>query len=190
MKKALIKIITLATLLFCSNLANAKTTVNINQRKKLQANKTIFVSAKNMRVNIHKLIPMYSLQTGENLRAYHLGLKFFNPDHKVPTVEDLTDSIRSHPFFIGKFTNEPDHEEYAILRNKISHPFFILETTLNGNSDFYMVHSRGIRHFFMTTQNKHLDNLTSFSNSSGKNYPDLNSFIKCTLESHSDKYLT
>jgi len=180
MKKALIKIITIASLYFCSNLANAKTTVNINQGKKLQTNETIFIRARNMRVNVHKLIPMYSLQTGENLRAYHLGLKFFNPDHKVPTVEDLTDSIRSHPFFIGKFANEPTHEEYSILRNKISHPFFILETRLNGKSDFYMAHSNGVRHFSINTSFKSCK-MASLDNGGGKDYPDLDSFIKCTF---------
>jgi len=187
MKNTLVKTIIIAALLFCSNLASAKTTINVVQQKKIKADQIIFSSNINKNIHIRRLIPMYSMQTSENLKTYHLGHKFFNPDHKVPTANNLAVSIKSHPFFIGKFTKEPSHGEYASLKSKISHPFFILETSLNNKSDFYMVYSNGIRHF--TIQNDKMDNLASYCNSSGKNYPNLDFFIKCTLEAHSDKYL-
>jgi len=179
MKKALKKTIMIAALLFCSNLAHAKVN-DITKQKKVQADQIIFNSKISKSLNKHQLTPMLALQNSGNLRAYHVGSKFFNPLHKVPTAKDLHDSVKSHPFFIGRLVKEPSHEEYVNLKAKISHPFFILETYQNGKSDFYMVHSMGVRHFVINVQNDRQDNLASIDNSA-KDYPDIESFIECTL---------
>jgi len=188
MKKTLIKTLTIAALLFSSNLASAKAKNTVIQHKKIQADQIIFSSNVNKSIHNYRIVPMYSMQTRENLKTYHAGHKFFNLDHKVPTEKDLLDNIRSCPFFIGTFANELSHEECISLKDKADSPFFIFETHQDDRSDFYMVHSKGNRHFIITDVGTQQYEMASFCNSSGKEYPSLESFIKCTLESHSDKY--
>jgi len=183
MKNALKKTIMIAAMLFCSNLAHAKSN-NALKQNKIQAEQIFFKASVNKSFYNHQLSPMLALQSNENLRTYHLGAKFFNPAHKVPTEKDLSDSIKSHPFFIGRFTNEPNYDEYVSLKDQFNYSFFILETVKNDKIDFYMVHLKGIRHFVISTKNDRQDNLASIDNSA-KNYPDLESFIKCTLGSQS-----
>ena len=175
MKTIFMKIALVAATVFCSNFAHAKT-------NRIQAERVIFRYEMTKSENNHQIISMIALQNSGNLRAHHIGAKFFNPLYKVPTSNDLYNSIKSHPFFIGRLAKEPNHEEYVSLKNKISHPFFIFETRLKGKSDFYMVHSKGVRHFEINVQSDRQDNLASIDNSC-KDYPDMKSFIRCTLNS-------
>ncbi len=68
------------------------------------------------------------------------------------------------------------------LKNKVAYPFFIFETYSKGKSDFYMVHSKGIRHFTVDTVHDDGVYLSSIDNMH-KGYPDFKLFIKCTLKS-------
>ncbi len=178
MKNALIKTLIIAALLFCSN-SRAKANNCIVTLKKAKIQESFNTSKCNYN---HQLARMYGLQNRENLKAYHVGSKFFNPYHKVPTAENLADSIKSHQYFIGIFANEPSYDEYISLKAKVKHPFFILETCQNERSDFYMVHSKGIRHFSVKSLNKvDKNSMASIDNGGLLDYPDLDSFITCTL---------
>ncbi len=178
MKNTLVKTLIIAALLLCSNL-RAKANSCMATLKKVKMQKSFYISKSNYN---HQLARMYGLQNRENLKAYHVGSKFFDPSHKVPTVENLADSIKSHPYFIGSFANEPSYDEYISLKAKVKHPFFILETRQNERSDFYMVHSKGVRHFSIKSLNKiDKNSMASIDNSVVIDYPDLLSFIKCTL---------
>ena len=172
----------IAALLFFSNLACSKTKDNIARQKNFQPNPIIFNSIRNKRMYKYRLVYMYAMQNRENLKAYHLGLMFFNRSHKIPTMKYLTNSIRSHQFFIGIFTRDLSHEECFSLKTKIDLPFFIFETYQSGKSDFYMLYSRGIRHFTVNASHERSDYMASLNNGAGKDYPNLESFIQCTIK--------
>ena len=177
MKNTLIKTIMIATLLFCSNLkAKADSCVAILKKAK----KEQIVDSSNMIKN-YQLSRMYAMQNSLNLKAYHISAKFFNPFHKVPTAEDLENGIKSHPYFVGRFNKKLSKEEYFNLKAKIGFPFFILETYKNDKSDFYMVHSKGVRHFTVNISNEKSEHMASLDNGSYKVYPSLSSFIACTI---------
>jgi len=173
MRNTLVKTLIIAALLLCSNLrAKANNCIVTLKKAKIQ-------KSSNMSYN-HQLARMYGLQKRENLKAYHVGSKFFDPSRKVPTAGDLVDSIKSHPYFIGSFAKEPSYDEYVSLKAKVRHPFFILETSQNERSDFYMVHSKGVRHFTINISNEKSEYMASLNNGYSKIYPNLSSFIKCT----------
>jgi len=190
MKKTLIKTITIAALLFCYRTAYAKPKDIALQQRKIQADQIVFSSGVNRSLSNHRLFPMFAMQNRENLKTYHVGHKFFNSCYKVPTAKDLVDSIRFHPFFIGTFANELSHEECISVKDKIGYPFFIFETDQGGKNDFYMAHSKGVRHFTINILNERLDIIACLCNGADKNYPNLESFIKCTLKSHANKRFT
>jgi len=177
MKNTLMKTMLITALFFCSNLgAKAKSCmVTLKKAKKEQ-----IVDRSNMIKN-HQLSRMYAMQNSWNLKAYHISAKFFNSSHKVPTARDLENSIKSHPYFIGSFNKELSKEEYISLKAKTDFPFFILETYQNKKSDFYMVHSKGIRHFKINISNEKSEHMASLDNGVHKIYPSLKSFIKCTF---------
>jgi len=178
MKRTLMKTIMIAALLFCSNL-RAKVNNYMAKSKNSQIIHSFNLSKSGYK---YQLVHMYAMQNSENLKTYHISAKFFNQSHKVPTAMDLADSIKSHPFFIGSFANEPSKEEYISLKAKINHPFFILETHQNEKSDFYMVHSKGVRHFSIKSLNGFDENsMASIDNSGLLDYPDIEAFIQCTL---------
>jgi len=184
MKKSLMKTIIIAAMLFSSSFKVKE--IYASKREKTKEEFVISSCNANKKINKCRVIPWLSLQTGENLKAYHLGLKFFDSSHKIPTAKDLANSIKLHPFYIGKFTQELTIEECDSIKNRTNYPFFIYETCQDSRSDFYMVHSKDVRHFTIESLNK---NIASFCNSTYQNYPDLNKFIKCTLESHANKHL-
>jgi len=179
MKKSLMKIAMIVVTLFFTNQTSAKIS-NYDVDIKNETKKVTY--SNNVRKNKRLLVQMYAMQSKENLKTYYLGTKFFNPCYAYPTTNDFVKSIKSHPFFIGRLAKEPDHEEYTNLKNKIIYPFFIFETYNKGKSGFYMVHSKGVRHFIVNTL--HEDGITLSSIDNGhKGYPDFKLFIKCTLKS-------
>jgi len=188
MKKTLMKTIMIATLLFCSNL-KAKASSCMATLKK--ASKEQIVHDSNMIKN-YQLSHMHAMQNSQNLKAYHISAKVFNPSHKVPTVMELANSIKSHPYFIGSFNKELSKEDYIGLKAKTDLPFFILETYQNKKSDFYMVYSKGVRHFSIKALNEFDENsLAGIDNTGLLKYPNIEAFTKCTLSSsYVDIYLT
>jgi len=185
MKRTLMKTIMIAALLFCSGLqAKAKNCMAALKKAKTHQS---FTACKSLQK--HQFVHMYAMQNSENLKAYHISAKFFNPSHKVSTAMDLADSIKSHPFFIGSFANEPSKEEYISLKAKINYPFFFFEAYQDGKSEFYMGNPKGLRHFSINNLDDRTNSMASICNSISQNYPGLDRFIKCTIESHSDKYL-
>jgi len=179
MKKSLMKIAMIAVLFFIPNQIFSKASHwDVNSRK----NPKQVTYSNNISMNKRQLVHLHAMQNRENLKTYYLGAKIFNPYYSKPTENDFVKSIKSHPFFIGMLDSAPNHEEYVHLRNKIDYPFFIFETFHKGKSDFYMVHSKGVRHFIISTLHEGEDYVSSIDNGH-KGYPGLKLFIKCTLKS-------
>ncbi len=187
MRKALVKTIIVAALLCYSNLKAKET--NVIKKEKSHANQIIFSSNIIKKVGGYQIVTMYSLQNEENLKAYHIGLKFFDPSHMIPTEKDLAKSIQLHPYFIGSFPKELSQEEIVSFKHEANHPFFIFETCIDSKNDFYMVHKRGIRHFTIKSSDEKNGYIARLSNGTAKHYPNLEKFTKSTIESHTDEYL-
>jgi len=183
MKKKLMKITLVAVSIFCLNLY-----AKINTYAAGSKNSQIITNAKANRYN-RQYVHMYALQNNENLRTYNLGVKFFNLSNSGLTIEDFYESIVSHQFFIGSLENMSIDEIYVSFKDKVDYSFFIFETFQRGKSDFYIAYSGGLRHFTINTVNDRLDTMTCLCNGCDKNYPNLDSFIKCTLKSHTNKHL-
>lgn len=178
MKKTLLKILTVSTLLLFSSSSYGKESYNpVRTLSHLNA-------ALDLRCNTHSphrfnITQFLSLQTFENLKAYHYGLSFFNPHHTIPNRNELLNSLQSHPQFIGKLSTQPNSTElHTLLGNR---PYVLFQTQETNEDHFYIGHGDGIRHFSIHAYLHQHSNLAGFFNASGKNYPNIENCIICTL---------
>ncbi len=113
-----------------------------------------------------------AMGTQENLKAYHLGLETLFAGYRIPSAQDLFDSIRSHSNFLGFLT-----ENEAVDRlSGASNSFVIFEEKNGAEAHFYIVHPKGIRHF-----NVNGIGFAGLDNSEGIQYPSLASFLESTV---------
>ena len=113
-----------------------------------------------------------AMQTEENLKAYHLGLRAIFPNYHIPSSEDLLSSIRSHSQFIGLMSQDEAREKFQTGQK----PYFIFEEKDNIPGHFYIVHPGGFRHFTVNDRQ-----LAGIDNGDGCYYPTLKHLIKSTV---------
>ena len=73
------------------------------------------------------------METEENLKAYHLGLRSIFPGYHIPSAEDLLNSIRSHSEFIGLLSQDEAKERFQDEEKS----YFIFEEKNNTPGHFY-----------------------------------------------------
>lgn len=124
----------------------------------------------------HQMSKMFGLNTAENLKAYHYGLKTIYPIHSIPAKENLLESIRAYPMFIGEVTKPLAAAEVSSRLETT--PFFIYEIKKQEDAPhFYLASSKGVRHFTVELRGV----LASIDNGVMLAYPMLSHFIECSL---------
>ncbi len=115
---------------------------------------------------------LLAMETQENLKTYQLGLKALFPFHHIPSAQDLFDSIRSHPRFLGFLTKDEASDRFTTGNDN----FVIFEEKNRTEAHFYVVHNSGSRHFTV--------NQTGFAgidNYETVQYPSLARLLKDTV---------
>lgn len=114
----------------------------------------------------------FGLQTDENLKTYHLGLKTLFLDHHIPSSRDLLAAIRNHPHFIGLQTQSEALKQW----NKQETPYLIFEEYGKNSPHFYIAHSCGLRHFTVNQQA-----IAGLDNGRDDRFPHLEALVNATI---------
>lgn len=124
--------------------------------------------------NLRKILysRLLALETYENLKAYHVGIRSIFPNYKIPVCQDLLASIYSHPNFIGSYSQIEALEKLG----KVEETYLIFEEKGNDRGHFYVIHSRGFRHFSVSQKA-----IAGIDNGSNIHYPLLEAFLESTL---------
>lgn len=173
MKKTLLKISLAAVLILSTQIGHAHKSFN----------KNIYFSwpqiqkpSKRNQIYSHYL----ALNTEENLKAYHLGLKALFLDYHIPTVEDLIHTIRIHPLYSGKLNKT----EGIKLSEHSQAPFIIFEEQNDEQiCHFYIACEQKLRHFSVKSLSEN-KKIASIENAGFFEYPTLNRFLQCTFSRH------
>lgn len=112
------------------------------------------------------------METFENLKAYHVGLRCLFPDYRIPSAQNLLDSIRSHEQFVGALTQDEALDRFQLGQI----PYFVFEEQGN-EGHFYIAHLGGLRHFTVKG-----NQLAGIDNGCIAKCPTLDHLIQATLE--------
>lgn len=115
---------------------------------------------------------LFAMGTDENLKAYHIGLKYIFPNYQIPSVQNLLDTIRSHSRFVGFLSQDEAWNRCQTQENR----YFIFEEKGNVPGHFYIAYSQKLRHF---TVNK--KEIAGIHNGHSVCYPGLNRLLQSTF---------
>ncbi len=115
---------------------------------------------------------LLAMETQQNLKAYHLGLKAVFAHYHIPSANDLLKTIRSHSNFLGTLAKNEALDRFS----RVKLPFFIFEEKDMLEPHFYVVRGGGMRHFTVDKgEYAGIDNISSIK------YPSFSRFLKSTV---------